>query len=485
MKIKTWLLLSYLVVMLLPLAAGYGLFAWINSYHQDQNVAEYLDSWLEVQKAETVLNDPSIYQQNADWSEIDGLATDQFSITLYTSSGFMLYSSNPLKQPRLSFIGKKELYEDFYKMQRKFGTYIYKEPIFTGNSLAGVYEVELPRDQWTSAVKNRTWLVIALFAVFFILLFTAVAVLVNRKLNRPLQMLMEQMASFAKGNSVQSMPKRNDEIGELAASFDSMQTELEAAKQKIASEQQQKEFMIASISHDLKTPLTSIRAYAEALQSETRSLEEQREYYDVIMAKSNYMKQMLDDLLMYTLLQSNTYDMEFVQVEGDEFFDMLVSGYQTLCDEKQVSLDVLVDVSGEYAVNAKQMMRVVDNLVANAIAHTEVEGSISLSAADAKVIPTWIYNFVQRSMTADDGMYLIVQNAGQGISEEHLTYVFDPLFQADAARTKAGERGNGLGLSITKQIIEKHGGTVEMVSYEGTGTAVICWLPQMKEDEEI
>lgn len=481
MKIKTWLLLSYLLVMLLPIAAGYGLFAWINSYHQDQNVEEYLDSWLEVQKTEELLQDPSLYQLNADWKSIDSLANDQISITLYLSSGYMLYSSHPLKP--LSFVSKNVLYEDFFKLQRKFGTYIYKEPVFVGNSLVGVYEVELPRDQWTAAVKQRTWLVAALFTVFFLALFIAVALLVNRKLIRPLQLLMEQMASFAKGKNVAPMPKRNDEIGELAESFAAMQAELESAKQKLAAEQKQKELMIASISHDLKTPLTSIRAYTEALQSGMRSPAEQSEYYDVIVAKANYMRQMLDDLSMYTLLQSSTYDMEFVAVEGDEFFDMLLSGYQTLCDEKQISLYMQVDVTGEFAVNAKQMMRVVDNLVANAISHTAVEGSIGLSATDAKVIPSWTYDFVQQAMTADDGLYLIVQNEGKGVSEQQLTRVFEPLFQADMARTKAGDRGNGLGLSITKQIIEKHGGTVRMVSSEEIGTAIICWLPPSKGEE--
>ncbi len=195
------------------------------------------------------------------------------------------------------------------------------------------------------------------------------------------------------------------------------------------------------------------------------------------------MRQMLDDLSMYTLLQSSTYDMEFVAVEGDEFFDMLLSGYQTLCDEKQISLDMQVDVTGEFAVNAKQMMRVVDNVVANAISHTAVEGSIGLSATDAKVVPSWTYDFVQQAMTADDGLYLIVQNEGKGVSEQQLTRVFEPLFQADMARTKAGDRGNGLGLSITKQIIEKHGGTVRMVSSEAIGTAIICWLPPSKGEE--
>ncbi|QTD39494.1 HAMP domain-containing sensor histidine kinase [Sporosarcina sp. Te-1] len=483
MKIKTWLLLSYFIVMLLPLGAAYGLFAWINSYHHDRHVTEYMDSRVELNAVQSLLTDPSLYRPDADWSKVEELATDQLSITLYTHSGFMLYSSNPIKLASASFTEKDKLYKDFYNLRQTFNRYTYKEPVFSGTAIAGIYEIEWIRDEWVTGVEERTWFVTGIFAAFFILLFGIVTLLVNRKLNKPLYLLMGQMDSFAKGRPVQSMAKRKDEIGELAESFETMRKELDMAKRKLAAEQQQREFMIASISHDLKTPLTSIRAYAEALQAGSSTVRDQQEYHDIIIAKSNYMRQMLDDLLMYTLLQSSTYEMELVPVDGEEFFEMLVSGYETLCDEKQIDLSVMCDVIGEYTVNSKQLTRVVDNLMSNAIAHTEPGGTIGLAAVQTGKIPDWCFDFVKLALGKKEGMFLIVQNMGTGLAEEEMEHVFNPLYQADQARTKAGERGTGLGLSITKQIIEKHNGTVQMVSVRDIGTAVICWLPQRKGEE--
>ncbi|RKJ23643.1 sensor histidine kinase, partial [Butyricicoccus sp. 1XD8-22] len=140
-------------------------------------------------------------------------------------------------------------------------------------------------------------------------------------------------------------------------------------------EQREKEYMIATISHDLKTPLTSISAYAESLFSERElTIKERDEYRQIIMEKAQYMKQMIDDLLMYTLLQSPSYEMEFVEVEGNEFFDMLVSDYEPLCRKKKIRLNVSSNVIGNYQVNPKQLMRVCDNLMSNAISHTPIEG---------------------------------------------------------------------------------------------------------------
>lgn len=483
MKIRTWLLLSFFIVMLLPLGAAYGLFAWINNYHHDRNVAEHVDNWIELNAVQSVVREPSLYQKDADWSEVGQLATDRLSITLYTNSGLMLYSSNPLKQGNLLIDNKEKLYKDFYELQHSFGRYSYKEPVWEGKNIVGVYEIIWIRDEWVAGVEQRTWFVTAVFGAFFLLLFGAVVWLVNQKLNRPLHLLMGQMNSFAKGEPVQTIPKRHDEIGELADSFESMRVELDEANRRLAVEQQQREFMIASISHDLKTPLTSIRAYAEALQAGS-STHDQQEYHDIIIAKSNYMRQMLDDLLMYTLLQSNTYEMEGVPVDGEEFFEMLVSGYETLCAEKRIDLLVACDVTGDYNVNSKQLMRVVDNLMSNAIVHTEPGGTICLAAVQAGKTPEWCLDFVMSELKKNDGMYLIVQNGGAGLSQQEIEQVFQPLYQADQARTKAGERGTGLGLSITKQIIEKHGGIVRMASVQNVGTAVICWLPERKGEEE-
>lgn len=468
--------------MLLPLIGAYTLFVWINAYYAEEGFTEQMDSYMEFNQIQTVLEDPTLYKVDSDFSEVEEVSSGHISITLYNHIGFILYSNNPMKQNSLSFTPKKQLYEGFYERQQNFGTIRYKEPIFKGSAMVGVYEIEWARDEWVAGVGKRTWLIVTLFTVFFISLFIVVMYLVNRKFTRPLQKLIQQMESFAKGLPIGEIRKSSDELGELSKSFEDMHRELMKTNEELADEQRQKEFMIASISHDLKTPLTSIRAYAEALELNELSLAKQKVYHEVIVEKSVFMRKMLDDLLMYTLLQSNSYTMDSVIVDGEEFFDMLVSDYETLCQEKNIQLQEIVEVSGMYEVNAQQLIRVVDNLMANAIKHTNPESKIWLGAVDVTAKKNWCFDFVQQSLLETEGMYLIVQNEGDGVSEEQVEKIFEPLYQANEARTKEGN-GTGLGLSITKQIIEKHGGEIQMLSKEKIGTAVICYLPNSKGEK--
>src|SRR5699024_2106674 len=112
-------------------------------------------------------------------------------------------------------------------------------------------------------------------------------------------------------------------------------------------QQKDKEYMIATLSHDLKTPLTSIRAYAEALEKEKGlTKEEYQSYNRVITEKATFMKEMLDDLLTYTLLQSPSYELDSVVVDGEEFFEMLLSDYERVCEQNKLSLHTSVHVSG-------------------------------------------------------------------------------------------------------------------------------------------
>src|SRR5699024_1525543 len=108
--------------------------------------------------------------------------------------------------------------------------------------------------------------------------------------------------------------------------------------------------------------------------------EEKRESYQrTISEKTDFIKQMLDDLMTYSLLQSSDYNMEVVTVDGEEFFDMLLSDYTALCDQKSIRLQTYSHAPGEYNVNPKQMIRVCDNLMSNAITHTPVHGEIKRS----------------------------------------------------------------------------------------------------------
>src|SRR5699024_8922482 len=168
---------------------------------------------------------------------------------------------------------------------------------------------------------------------------------------------------------------------------------------------------IASVSHDLRTPLTSIKAYAEYLKTRDLTEDEQNEYQKVIMDKADFMQQMLDDLLTFTLLQSPTYDVDFVEVEGSEFFDMLVSDYEPICKKKGIHLYTSVEVDGKYSVNPKQMMRVTDNLMSNAIQHTSSEDHIWIAALSSEQMPPeWLFGFIKDKARTfhDDAVYFIV-----------------------------------------------------------------------------
>jgi signal transduction histidine kinase len=298
---------------------------------------------------------------------------------------------------------------------------------------------------------------------------------------------MEQMTAFARREPFAEMPAGNDEIGELTKHFYGMRRQIEEAREKIAKQQQEKEFLIASISHDLKTPLTSIRAYAESLASPNElklTAEDRAEYCRIIAEKTEYMKQMLDDLTVYTLLQSPAYQMELVEVDGGEFFDMLLSGYEPICREKNIHLRTHCDVTGNVRVHPRQMMRVADNLMSNAVRHTKPGAHILLAAVSTgRPLPDGLFSFVreQAERAGEDGVFLIVQNEGEGMDEEQLSRVFDPLYQADQARSKKGERGTGLGLSITRRIMEKHGGTVRIFARKGSGVCVTCFLPKTNQ----
>lgn len=480
MKLKTWLLLSYFIVMILPLAAAYALFASVNAYHEDRNVEEYFEKWTELQQISTVLKDPKIYKQGIERPQVKEISNPQTAIILYRNDGLPLYNSDPLVNSVSVIESKESLYKNLFQFENNYRNYSYKEPVFSGKELVGFFEVSLARDEWIDGVNNRTWSVIAILIGIFCLIFISVSVLVNRKLNKRLTHLMKQMTAFASSEKVEDMQTTNDEIGELTSSFYSMRKQIEEARERIAKEQQEKEFMIATISHDLKTPLTSIRAYAESLSAERNLVDEEREEYrEIIINKANYMQQMLDDLLMYTLLQSSTYEMDLVQVEGSEFFDMLLSDYEQLCYDKNITLEVQSEIEGIFNVNPKQLMRVTDNLMSNAIQHTPKEGAIWLAAVSSENLPNWVFPYVTQELKLD-GPLLIVQNSGEGIDKEALNHVFEPLFQADIARSKKGVSGTGLGLSITKQIIEKHGGKVQMMSHKTIGTCVICKLPTIE-----
>src|SRR5699024_4924096 len=477
--IKTWLSISYLIVMLLPLLSAYILFATYVSYNNDRQVEDYFYVMSEVKQLNSVLQDPHIFDKEKNNELIEQVeAESDLQFSFYSKDGDLIYSPVENKAGKLN---EQQLFEDLYELNRNFRTYEYNEPVFENDQIIGFYIAEVEREQFIETMSNRAWFVAGMFILSFLAIYIIVVFVIHLRINKRLDQLMLEMTAYARGITLPETIKSEDEIGELKKRFYIMRSQINQAQEIIAEEQDLKEQMVANISHDLKTPLTSIKAYAEAVgvNSDLSELEKEK-YRQVILDKADYMQQMINDLNTHALLQSRTYKMDLVDVDGSEFFEMLLSGYDALCEKKHISLTVKQEVIGNYDVSPKHLMRVVDNLMMNAIRHTDDHGDILLAAVSQDIVDLPLYDYVkeQYAFNFDKEMYIIVQNNGDSIREEHIDRLFDPLYQVNVARTKTDDHGTGLGLTITKQIIEKHGGHVTALSSQSQGATFICSIPK-------
>lgn len=458
--------------MLLPLLAGWGMYILVVHYHEQQEMDDYLDKFQQLGVIRQVLEQPELYQMKADRSAIEVLINPQTEIKLYLREGYLIYSTNPFENTLKGKSDFSELYANLYNFDYSYSAYYYKSPVFKGDEVIGFYEVKLARDQWMKGVLDISKIITVIFVLLLITILFVVLRKVHQKITNPMQQLIENFKTFPKTKAVIPNYGIKDEMGALYTSFRSMQLELLASEERTRQHQLEKEMMIASISHDLKTPLTSIRAFAEAI---VQNPQKGVNHAPVIIAKADYMQKMITDLMIYSVLQSPKYELEIRKVDAEEFFGMLLLDYDSLMEEKSLNLKTICHVSGDLQIDVRQWIRVVDNLVANAVKFTPPTGTIRLIATQDPHKEK-LYSFTKDNCIKK-GTYFIVENSGDGITKEDLERVLQPLYQVNEARTKEGI-GTGLGLTITQQILEKHGGTLQITSEIGIGTSVICYLPQ-------
>lgn len=484
MKIKPWLMISYLVVMILPIIVLYFFYISLLHFDEKRDFKEYMEAMDKVTKLDSILSNPSYYQVQdvENYRELQDIVDSSMNIKLYRDDGLKLYSTIDNTGVEIYSVHRRNFtYQDLNVLKKDYRTYTYKKPVFNEDNLIGIYEITMTRDIWLEGVQNRTLILGGCLVITFMVIYGCVIILLNRKLNRPLHLLKEEMNAFAKGKSRRiKLPQTKDEIGELMAHFSKMREEIEAKNKEIKKQQQEKEYIIAALSHDLKTPLTAIRAYFEVIsRSQELSDQEMEVYRAIIFEKLDYMKEMVDDLNVFTKLKSTAKKIEFVDVDGEEFFDMLLGGYEGTCRERGINLTVEQNVSAHISVNVKQMIRVVDNLMSNAIRYTDKGKNIWLAAiSQSNPLPTWIFApFIwELESWRKNGTIILIQNEGKEISKKDLDNVFEPFVQLEEARGQGGT--SGLGLSIAKMIMEQHGGKIKLWSHPNYGTLAACWLKE-------
>ena len=306
----------------------------------------------------------------------------------------------------------------------------------------------------------------AVIAVILLIVGSAVASLaIFRPAHRRLRDLERVARAIGEGDlSARAPESGGDEVAALARAFNRMAVDLEARTRAIESSDRTRRQLLADVSHELKTPLAAIRGYAETLAMPEVRLEEgtRRRYLEIVGDETLKLERIVGDLLDLARFEGGGLALTCGAVPVAQLFQPVADRHEREMLEKQVTLDTLVAADlPDVWCDAPRLEQALQNLVANALRHTPEGGQITLVAERAA-----------------DGVRLVVRDTGSGIPVEHLPHVFDRFYKSDASRTDPySKSGSGLGLSIVKAIVERHGGSVSAANLPSGGAEFSITLP--------
>jgi signal transduction histidine kinase len=288
----------------------------------------------------------------------------------------------------------------------------------------------------------------------------AVALLLARSITRPLLSLTQATRALARGDYSQRVRVHgNDEVAQLGHSFNQMAREIENIRQRERD-------VLANISHDLKTPLTSIQGFAGALIDGTCPPEDYPMAARIIYDESERMNHLVGDVLQLSRLEAGELTLSLGPVDLDELLTQSARRFAGTAERAGVTLRVEPPATGPLRIlgDRGRLEQVLDNLLDNALRYTPSGGRIDLVGG----------------LIEEEGRplaRLVVRDTGRGIPADDLPRIFERFYQADKSRVAGRGGGSGLGLAIVRELIERHNGTIRAESTPGAGTAITILLP--------
>lgn len=309
-----------------------------------------------------------------------------------------------------------------------------------------------------------------LLCIVVVLVLTALALIfwIYKGVMRPLEKMQVAAGNIKEGNlDFDLKPDSDDELGQLCMSLEDMRRRLkDNAEEKVEFDRENKE-LISNISHDLKTPVTTIKGYAEGIMDGVADTPEKVEkYVRTIYNKANEMDLLINELTLYSKIDTNRIPYDFSILSVNEYFNDCSEELSLELEAKNVEFGYFNYVDPEVRViaDAEQIKRVIHNIINNSTKYMDKEkAKINLRVKD-------VGDFVQVEL----------EDNGKGIAAKDLPNIFDRFYRTDASRNSS-KGGSGIGLSIVKKIIEEHGGKIWATSRENTGTTMYFVLRKYQE----
>ncbi len=299
-----------------------------------------------------------------------------------------------------------------------------------------------------------------LLAVLF-LLSMIILIFFTEIVYMPLKKITKATEQYAGGNLHYNLQvESDDEIGYLAASLAYMAGEL--AK----GEDNQKQ-LVANVSHDFRSPLTSIKGYLEAMNDGTIPEEMHEKYINIVLNETDRLIKLTNNLLTLNNLNTEGMVLELTDFDINSVARQTISTFEGRCVAKKIAVELTLTGEEMYVhADKTRIQQVIYNLIDNAIKFSNNNSVIKIETTEKH-----------------DKLFVSVKDSGIGIPKESVALVFDRFYKTDLSRGK-DKRGTGLGLSITKEIIRAHGENINVISTEGVGTEFIFSLPISKDMKE-
>lgn len=299
-------------------------------------------------------------------------------------------------------------------------------------------------------------------AIIVILVVTSVllTIWIAKSVFDPINQLNVAMKNIADGNLDYRLPDSEDgEIGELYRNYEDMRLRLkESTGDKLQSENLNRE-LISNISHDLKTPITSIKGYVEGIMDGVADTPEKMDkYIRTIYNKTNDMDKLINELTVYSGIDSNRIPYNFHRINVAEYFGDCVEEVGLDLESKGIILDYsnLTPPDTKIIADPEQLKRVINNIISNSVKYIDKTKKAEIDI---------------RILDEGDSVRIEIEDNGRGIAAKDLPNIFERFYRTDASRNSS-QGGSGIGLSIVKKIIEDHGGLIWATSKEGEGTCM-------------
>ncbi len=493
MKIRTRLIIAFITIIVLPMVLVGGSFVFLarmqvssieETYGVSEIAAESLSNPIQImvqtlsdaaQKVQTMIDeDPGQME--------DATRLEEFNHTLEDRGAYLLVR----KGDTIVFMGSEG--EDVDSVLEKLPAYgqadtlseglFFVDPdgynmfkqidfLFPGGEEGSAFVV---RNIWGMIPENRQFIISLIVAMAVVLIITAILLLIwiYRGIVEPLGKMQVAANSIKEGNlDFELHPETDDELGELTQSLEDMRKRLkDDAEEKVENDQENKD-LISNISHDLRTPVTAIKGYAEGIMDGVADTPDKMDkYVRTIYNKANEMDKLINELTEYSRIDTNRIPYNFTILSVDAFFNDCAEDLSAELESKNVEFDYYNYVAEDVQVIAdpEQISRVIHNIINNSLKYMDKkQPKINLRVKD-------VGDFIQ----------VEIEDNGRGIAAKDLPNIFDRFYRTDTSRNSA-TGGSGIGLSVVKKIVEEHGGKVWATSKEGIGTTMYFVLRKYQE----